>query len=73
MQHDLSKGHLETTFRSMETEVLPGADGYGRERSCDSYKSRVIVRERRGQKVVLEDLEGHRGIHTPSVGSGRRF
>ena len=71
MQHDLSRGHLETTFRSMETEVLLSAGGYGKEESNGSYRSLVIVRERKLQKVVLEGLEGHRGIHTPSVESGR--
>ena len=73
MQQDLSRGHLETTFRSMEKEVLLGAGGYGKEESNVSCRSLVIVRERRLQRVVLEDLEGHKGIHTPSVGSRRHF
>ena len=73
MQHDLSRGHLETTFRSMETEVLLSAGGYGKEESNGSCRSLVIVRERRPQRVVLEGLEGRKEIHTPSIRSERRF
>ena len=71
MQHDFSREHLDTTVRSMETEVLLNADGYGREESDDSYRSRVIVHGRRSQRVVQGDLEGRKGNRTPSVGSRR--
>jgi hypothetical protein len=57
----------------MEKEVHLGAGGYGKEESNGFCRSLVIVRERKLQKVVLEGLEGHRVIHTPSVGSRRHF
>jgi hypothetical protein len=57
----------------METEVPLDADGYGREESDDSYRSRVIVHGRRSQRVVQVDLEVLWVIHTSSVGLGRRF
>ena len=61
MQHDLSREHLDTTVRSMETEVPLDADGYGREESDDSCRSRVIVHGRRSQRVVQGDLEDRKG------------
>jgi len=73
VQHVLSKVHEETTFHSMDKEVFLDADGYGREESDDSYRSRVIVHGRRSQMVVQEGLEDRREIHTSLVGSGRRF
>ena len=66
-----SRGHLDTTVRSMEKEVSLDAGGYGREGSDDFYRSRVTVRERRSQMVVQGDLEGLWGNHTSSVGSRR--
>ena len=71
MQLDFSRGHLDTTVHSMEKEVSLDVDEYEKEGSNGSYRSLVIVRERKLQQVVLEGLEGHRGIHTPSVESGR--
>ena len=71
MQLDFSRGHLDTTVRSMEKEVSLDAGGYGREGSDDFYRSRVSVRERRSQMVVQGDLEGLWVIDTPSVGSRR--
>ena len=53
----------------MDKEVPLDAGGYGKEESNGSYRSLVIVRERRSQMVVLEDLEGLWVIHTSSVGS----
>ena len=71
MQPDFSRGHLDTTVRSMEKEVSLDAGGYGREGSDVFYRSRVSVRERRSQRVVQEDLEGLWVTHTSSVGSRR--
>ena len=64
MQPDSSGGHPDTTVRSMEEEVSLDAGGYGREGSDGTYRSRVIVRERRSQMVVQGDLEGFWVIHT---------
>ena len=70
VQPDFSRGHLDTTVRSMEKEVSLDAGGYGREGSDDFYRLRVIVRERRSQMVVQGGLEGLLGNDTPLVGSG---
>ena len=71
-QPDFSRGHLDTTVRSMEKEVSLDAGGYGREGSDDFYRSRVTVHGRRPQRVVQGDLEGLWVIDTPSFGLGGR-
>jgi len=68
----VSGGTGDTTGGSGVMGVHPGADGYGREGSDGSYRSRVTVHGRRPQRVVQGDLEGLWGNDTPSVASGER-
>ena len=71
MQPDFSREHLDTTVHSMEKEVSLDVDEYEKEGSNGSYRSLVIVHERRSQMVVQGDLEGLWVIHTSSVESGK--
>jgi hypothetical protein len=54
---DHEGGTADKTFHSIEKEVSLDVDEYEKEGSNGSYRSLVIVHERRSQMVVQGDLE----------------